>query len=178
MNQSISSAISHASRSGSIQLGEIVSEVKQLNQKDAVETLLEAHIHSFRTAPDAILNASQAPPPNQSTTTPVASRVHAEFLLQNRDILRLRALLYRDVIRHEKNKNKPFVVVEDAKQSQYIALTIVYFISVLMVSRYRDIIESNSTTLNQSTSSVSSTPSLSNKRFDSASITTNGKLTT
>ncbi len=32
---------------------------------------------------------------------------------------------------------------DDVKQSQYVALATVYFISVLMVSRYRDIIESN-----------------------------------
>ena len=97
------------------------------------------------------------------------------------------------MVRNDRNKSKPFVIVEDAKQSQYIALSTVYFISVLMVSRYRDIIESNSSNTSgvaTTNSSVNSTPTMSsrdlnnqdgiNKRFqnlnDSASINTNGKL--
>ncbi|OCT99717.1 lipopolysaccharide-responsive and beige-like anchor protein isoform X2 [Xenopus laevis] len=48
-------------------------------------------------------------------------------LLQDMDINRLRAVVFRDV--------------EDSKQAQFLALAVVYFISVLMVSKYRDILE-------------------------------------
>lgn len=34
-----------------------------------------------------------------------------------------------------------FVLQEDSKQAQFLALAVVYFISVLMVSKYRDILE-------------------------------------
>ncbi|XP_017494739.1 PREDICTED: myb-like protein I, partial [Rhagoletis zephyria] len=43
------------------------------------------------------------------------------------DVNRLRAVIYRDV--------------EETKQAQFLSLAIVYFISVLMVSKYRDILE-------------------------------------
>ncbi|KAL3880049.1 hypothetical protein ACJMK2_032321, partial [Sinanodonta woodiana] len=51
----------------------------------------------------------------------------AHRLLQDMDINRLRAVVYRDV--------------EETKQAQFLALAIVYFTSVLMVSKYRDILE-------------------------------------
>ncbi|XP_063831784.1 neurobeachin-like [Ostrinia nubilalis] len=50
-----------------------------------------------------------------------------ERLLQDMDVNRLRAVIYRDV--------------EETKQAQFLSLAIVYFISVLMVSKYRDILE-------------------------------------
>ncbi|XP_061778985.1 lipopolysaccharide-responsive and beige-like anchor protein isoform X3 [Nerophis lumbriciformis] len=50
-----------------------------------------------------------------------------ERLLQDMDINRLRAVVFRDI--------------EDNKQAQFLALAVVYFISVLMVSKYRDILE-------------------------------------
>lgn len=34
-----------------------------------------------------------------------------------------------------------FISQEDSKQAQFLALAVVYFISVLMVSKYRDILE-------------------------------------
>lgn len=34
-----------------------------------------------------------------------------------------------------------FFLQEDSKQAQFLALAVVYFISVLMVSKYRDILE-------------------------------------
>ncbi|XP_051813671.1 neurobeachin isoform X6 [Acanthochromis polyacanthus] len=51
-------------------------------------------------------------------------------LLQDVDINRLRAVVFRDVVSHD-----------DSKQAQFLALAVVYFISVLMVSKYRDILE-------------------------------------
>ncbi|XP_071745123.1 neurobeachin isoform X3 [Lepeophtheirus salmonis] len=50
-----------------------------------------------------------------------------ERLLQDMDVNRLRAVIYRDV--------------EETKQAQFLSLAVVYFISVLMVSKYRDILE-------------------------------------
>lgn len=47
---------------------------------------------------------------------------------------RLRAVIYRDV--------------EETKQAQFLSLAIVYFVSVLMVSKYRDILEPPSTGFN------------------------------
>ncbi|KAJ8281129.1 hypothetical protein GJAV_G00063860 [Gymnothorax javanicus] len=49
------------------------------------------------------------------------------LLMQDMDISRLRAAVFRET--------------EDTKQTQFLALTVVYFISVLMVSKYRDILE-------------------------------------
>ncbi|CAG2101375.1 unnamed protein product [Medioppia subpectinata] len=52
-------------------------------------------------------------------------------LLQEMDVNRLRACIYRDAD-------------ADTRQSQFLALATLYFISVLMVSKYRDIIEPKS----------------------------------
>nr|XP_022900222.1 neurobeachin isoform X1 [Onthophagus taurus] len=56
-----------------------------------------------------------------------------EKLLQDMDVNRLRAVIYRDVVRT--------FIQEETKQAQFLSLAIVYFISVLMVSKYRDILE-------------------------------------
>lgn len=58
----------------------------------------------------------------------------ADRLLQDLDVNRLRAVIYRDV--------------EETKQAQFLALAIVYFVSVLMVSKYRDILEPPAVGLN------------------------------
>ncbi len=52
---------------------------------------------------------------------------HPERLLQDLDLNRLRALVYREV--------------EDSRQSQYVSLVVIYYVAVLMVARYRDILE-------------------------------------
>ncbi|KAG5848455.1 hypothetical protein ANANG_G00098630 [Anguilla anguilla] len=49
------------------------------------------------------------------------------LLMHDMDINRLRAAVFRDT--------------EDSKQAQFLALAVVYFVSVLMVSKYRDILE-------------------------------------
>ena len=51
-----------------------------------------------------------------------------EKLLQEMDVNRLRAVVYRDF--------------EDSKQAQFLALTVVYFIAVMMVAKYRDLLKS------------------------------------
>jgi len=57
--------------------------------------------------------------------TPV---LDASLLLQELDVHRLRNIIYyRDI--------------EDAKQAQFLGVAVVYFVSVLMVSKYRDILD-------------------------------------
>uniref|UniRef100_A0A1Y1K827 BEACH-type PH domain-containing protein n=1 Tax=Photinus pyralis TaxID=7054 RepID=A0A1Y1K827_PHOPY len=81
-----------------------------------------AHLQSF-------IRGGQGSPKNiaenlSSQSSPVKD---PEKLLQDMDVNRLRAVIYRDV--------------EETKQAQFLSLAIVYFISVLMVSKYRDILE-------------------------------------
>uniref|UniRef100_A0A8C6NTQ5 Neurobeachin n=1 Tax=Nothobranchius furzeri TaxID=105023 RepID=A0A8C6NTQ5_NOTFU len=64
--------------------------------------------------------------PIDAVTGGVSSVRDLDRLLQDMDINRLRAVVFRDI--------------EDSKQSQFLALAVVYFISVLMVSKYRDIL--------------------------------------
>uniref|UniRef100_A0A6Q2Y6X7 Neurobeachin n=1 Tax=Esox lucius TaxID=8010 RepID=A0A6Q2Y6X7_ESOLU len=74
---------------------------------------------------------------------PVKQRKDPDRLLQDVDINRLRAVVFRDV--------------DDSKQAQFLALAVVYFISVLMVSKYRDILEPQRETnrmVNQSACSI------------------------
>ncbi|CAB3401727.1 unnamed protein product [Caenorhabditis bovis] len=67
-----------------------------------------------------------------------------EKLLQEADATRIKSVVYRDM-------------VEENRQAQFLALSVIYLISVLMVSRYRDILEPpsspspffNSTTRNE-----------------------------
>uniref|UniRef100_A0A803T573 Neurobeachin n=1 Tax=Anolis carolinensis TaxID=28377 RepID=A0A803T573_ANOCA len=63
-------------------------------------------------------------------------------LLQDVDINRLRAVVFRDV--------------DDSKQAQFLALAVVYFISVLMVSKYRDILEPQRETARSGTANLGS----------------------
>ncbi|XP_077059368.1 lipopolysaccharide-responsive and beige-like anchor protein isoform X2 [Siphateles boraxobius] len=70
-----------------------------------------------------------------------------DHLLQDMDINRLRAVVFRDI--------------EDSKQAQFLALAVVYFISVLMVSKYRDILEPHNDKRNaQRSQSIRSTESV------------------
>ncbi|XP_075716475.1 lipopolysaccharide-responsive and beige-like anchor protein isoform X1 [Rhinoderma darwinii] len=70
---------------------------------------------------------SAAKSPLDVTTGMISPIRDIDRLLQDMDINRLRAVVFRDV--------------EDSKQAQFLALAVVYFISVLMVSKYRDILE-------------------------------------
>ncbi|XP_050512606.1 neurobeachin isoform X2 [Diabrotica virgifera virgifera] len=81
-----------------------------------------AHLQSFIRG---VQNSPKSVTDNLSnSSTPVKD---PEKLLQDMDVNRLRAVIYRDV--------------EETKQAQFLSLAIVYFISVLMVSKYRDILE-------------------------------------
>uniref|UniRef100_A0A8R1I3I5 Mab-21 domain-containing protein n=1 Tax=Caenorhabditis japonica TaxID=281687 RepID=A0A8R1I3I5_CAEJA len=51
-----------------------------------------------------------------------------EHLVQDSDINRIKGVVYRDM-------------VEEIRQAQFLSLSVIYLVSVLMVSRYRDILE-------------------------------------
>ncbi|XP_051933626.1 LOW QUALITY PROTEIN: neurobeachin-like, partial [Hippocampus zosterae] len=100
----------------------------------AVKSCLECrHRHGGNTpiATTTNNNKCQDMPANTVIFTLTASNVSPikdpDRLLQDVDINRLRAVVFRDV--------------DDSKQAQFLALAVVYFISVLMVSKYRDILE-------------------------------------
>ncbi|XP_037920084.1 neurobeachin isoform X8 [Hermetia illucens] len=82
----------------------------------------------------ALIRGAQASPKNivESITGQLSPVKDPEKLLQDMDVNRLRAVIYRDVKR---------MFQEETKQAQFLSLAIVYFISVLMVSKYRDILE-------------------------------------
>ncbi|KAG8518372.1 Lipopolysaccharide-responsive and beige-like anchor protein [Galemys pyrenaicus] len=79
-------------------------------------------IHSLIT-----MGKSAAKSPVDIVTGGISPVRDLDRLLQDMDISRLRAVVFRDI--------------EDSKQAQFLALAVVYFISVLMVSKYRDILE-------------------------------------
>ncbi|CAH2225077.1 neurobeachin isoform X2 [Pelobates cultripes] len=71
--------------------------------------------------------SSATKPPVDNVPGNISPIKDPDRLLQDVDINRLRAVVFRDV--------------DDSKQAQFLALAVVYFISVLMVSKYRDILE-------------------------------------
>ncbi|KAJ7997461.1 hypothetical protein DPEC_G00229250 [Dallia pectoralis] len=72
-------------------------------------------------------NLSSSSKSQDSLQSSATASKDPDRLLQDVDINRLRAVVFRDV--------------DDSKQAQFLALAVVYFISVLMVSKYRDILE-------------------------------------
>ncbi|CAF3907510.1 unnamed protein product [Rotaria magnacalcarata] len=139
--------------------------------KDPLETILELTY---------LMNTSEAEneseDENDDISLLIASFIkNPESVLQELDIQRLRAIIYRDVVRQDRTKSNKgvVVVVDDTKQSQFLALAIVYFASVLMVSRYRDIIETNQTNLSRQTSTISATPSSRQVSTSDVTVDTN-----
>ncbi|XP_034087270.1 lipopolysaccharide-responsive and beige-like anchor protein isoform X3 [Gymnodraco acuticeps] len=88
----------------------------------------EASARSYTAMPNmgAAMSAA-AQSPVDAVTGGMSPVRDLDRLLQDMDINRLRAVVFRDI--------------EDSKQAQFLALAVVYFISVLMVSKYRDILE-------------------------------------
>ncbi|KFO91693.1 Lipopolysaccharide-responsive and beige-like anchor protein, partial [Buceros rhinoceros silvestris] len=84
-------------------------------------------VQGFIGAGKSAAKASIRPHPVDIVTGGISPIRDHEKLLQDMDINRLRAVVFRDI--------------EDSKQAQFLALAVVYFISVLMVSKYRDILE-------------------------------------
>ncbi|KAK5926231.1 hypothetical protein CgunFtcFv8_021822 [Champsocephalus gunnari] len=87
----------------------------------------EASARSYTAMPNmgAAMSAA-AQSPVDAVTGGMSPIRDLDRLLQDMDINRLRAVVFRDI---------------DSKQAQFLALAVVYFISVLMVSKYRDILE-------------------------------------
>uniref|UniRef100_A0A3B4X6H3 LPS responsive beige-like anchor protein n=1 Tax=Seriola lalandi dorsalis TaxID=1841481 RepID=A0A3B4X6H3_SERLL len=86
----------------------------------------EGSASNYTAMPSTLLGTAKSSPVDAVTggMSPVRD---LDRLLQDMDINRLRAVVFRDI--------------EDSKQAQFLALAVVYFISVLMVSKYRDILE-------------------------------------
>ncbi|XP_008056894.1 lipopolysaccharide-responsive and beige-like anchor protein, partial [Carlito syrichta] len=117
--------------------GGILRQCLRLVCAVAVRNCLECQQHSqlktrgdkgLKTMPSLIPSGtSAAKSPVDIVTGGIAPVRDLDRLLQDMDINRLRAVVFRDI--------------EDSKQAQFLALAVVYFISVLMVSKYRDILE-------------------------------------
>uniref|UniRef100_A0A671U9D5 Neurobeachin n=1 Tax=Sparus aurata TaxID=8175 RepID=A0A671U9D5_SPAAU len=90
----------------------------------------EGSARSYTAMPSTMMGTSKsaaAQSPVDAVTGGMSPIRDLDRLLQDMDINRLRAVVFRDI--------------EDSKQAQFLALAVVYFISVLMVSKYRDILE-------------------------------------
>uniref|UniRef100_A0A3P8URC3 Neurobeachin n=1 Tax=Cynoglossus semilaevis TaxID=244447 RepID=A0A3P8URC3_CYNSE len=88
----------------------------------------EGKVCHYTAVPSNMLGtAKSASSPVDAVTGGMSPVRDLDRLLQDMDINRLRAVVFRDI--------------EDSKQAQFLALAVVYFISVLMVSKYRDILE-------------------------------------
>ncbi len=94
------SAQGKGAREGS-PLAEIAHEVKMLASRDPVEILVDLQLHANETSGSVI----------ETPIGAIGAKQYSECLLQSVDILRMKALLYRDVVRNDRNKNKPFVIV-------------------------------------------------------------------
>ncbi|XP_041788966.1 lipopolysaccharide-responsive and beige-like anchor protein isoform X3 [Chelmon rostratus] len=89
----------------------------------------ESSARGYTAMPSTMLGTSKsaaAQSPVDAVTGGMSPVRDLDRLLQDMDINRLRAVVFRDI---------------DSKQAQFLALAVVYFISVLMVSKYRDILE-------------------------------------
>ncbi|XP_053559708.1 lipopolysaccharide-responsive and beige-like anchor protein isoform X2 [Bombina bombina] len=101
--------------------------------RNCLECQQQLHIKSTgeklkkQNAGQGLAGKSTAKSPLDIVTGGIVPVRDLDRLLQDMDINRLRAVVFRDV--------------EDSKQAQFLALAVVYFISVLMVSKYRDILE-------------------------------------
>lgn len=124
---------------------------------------------------EALIRGAQTSSPKSivdSLSGPLSPVKDPEKLLQDMDVNRLRAVIYRDVVSKSLHNTESliyeivrifydftFIIIhviysfskffffyfifsqEETKQAQFLSLAIVYFISVLMVSKYRDILE-------------------------------------
>ncbi|XP_041640272.1 lipopolysaccharide-responsive and beige-like anchor protein isoform X3 [Cheilinus undulatus] len=120
--------------------GGILRQCLRLVCAMAVRNCLECQQAQFRHGKDAgrsytampstmlgTAKSASAQSPVDAVTGGMSPIRDLDRLLQDMDINRLRAVVFRDI--------------EDSKQAQFLALAVVYFISVLMVSKYRDILE-------------------------------------
>jgi hypothetical protein len=85
-------------------LAEILNQVKSLSNRDPVEALVDIQLNNYK---DRLIDANDQ---NDKELSSSKSKF-PECLLQNVDIFRLKAIIYRDVTRNDKNKAKPYVTV-------------------------------------------------------------------
>uniref|UniRef100_A0A3Q1AGS4 Neurobeachin n=1 Tax=Amphiprion ocellaris TaxID=80972 RepID=A0A3Q1AGS4_AMPOC len=104
--------------------GGILRQCLRLVCAMAVRNCLECQQAQFKHGAEGSARSSS---PVDAVTGGMSPIRDLDRLLQDMDINRLRAVVFRDI--------------EDSKQAQFLALAVVYFISVLMVSKYRDILE-------------------------------------
>uniref|UniRef100_M4A0Y3 LPS responsive beige-like anchor protein n=1 Tax=Xiphophorus maculatus TaxID=8083 RepID=M4A0Y3_XIPMA len=110
--------------------GGILRQCLRLVCAIAVRNCLECQQAQFKGAEGPTRSYTVMPStasPVDAVTGGMSTVRDLDRLLQDMDINRLRAVVFRDI--------------EDSKQAQFLALAVVYFISVLMVSKYRDILE-------------------------------------
>ncbi|KAL1023739.1 hypothetical protein UPYG_G00045400 [Umbra pygmaea] len=120
--------------------GGILRQCLRLVCAMAVRNCLDCQQHSPSTpgqdgargqqATQSIMGAAKSMPaqsPVDVVTGGMSPIRDVDRLLQDMDLNRLRAVVFRDI--------------DDSKQAQFLALAVVYFISVLMVSKYRDILD-------------------------------------
>uniref|UniRef100_A0A3P8U879 LPS responsive beige-like anchor protein n=1 Tax=Amphiprion percula TaxID=161767 RepID=A0A3P8U879_AMPPE len=105
--------------------GGILRQCLRLVCAMAVRNCLECQQAQFKHGAEGSARSSASPV--DAVTGGMSPIRDLDRLLQDMDINRLRAVVFRDI--------------EDSKQAQFLALAVVYFISVLMVSKYRDILE-------------------------------------
>uniref|UniRef100_A0A803TAM5 LPS responsive beige-like anchor protein n=1 Tax=Anolis carolinensis TaxID=28377 RepID=A0A803TAM5_ANOCA len=98
----------------------------ECQQQHAVMKPSGENVKCQKTA-QSLIAAGKSGSPIDIVTGGISPIRDIDRLLQDMDINRLRAVVFRDI--------------EDSKQAQFLALAVVYFISVLMVSKYRDILE-------------------------------------
>uniref|UniRef100_A0A8C9YV78 Neurobeachin n=1 Tax=Sander lucioperca TaxID=283035 RepID=A0A8C9YV78_SANLU len=96
-------------------------------QQAQVKHVAEASARGTAMSSTGLGGAMSTASPVDAVTGGMSPVRDLDRLLQDMDINRLRAVVFRDI--------------EDSKQAQFLALAVVYFISVLMVSKYRDILE-------------------------------------
>uniref|UniRef100_A0A8C8A0U3 Neurobeachin n=1 Tax=Oryzias sinensis TaxID=183150 RepID=A0A8C8A0U3_9TELE len=114
--------------------GGILRQCLRLVCAMAVRNCLECQQTQLKHGAESVVRSHPAMPSTLLGTSPVDAVTGGmspirdlDRLLQDMDINRLRAIVFRDIV--------------DSKQAQFLALAVVYFISVLMVSKYRDILE-------------------------------------
>ncbi|KAK5967887.1 hypothetical protein GCK32_012190 [Trichostrongylus colubriformis] len=115
--------------------GGVLRQVLRLISTAAVRHILTARV--LRPDSNGHVFEAHANPKNEAIYEFVKGAIEAQGkegivdldrLLQDVDLQRIKGAVYRDM-------------VEENRQAQFLALAVVYLLSVLMVSRYRDILE-------------------------------------
>uniref|UniRef100_A0A915P9B6 BEACH-type PH domain-containing protein n=1 Tax=Meloidogyne floridensis TaxID=298350 RepID=A0A915P9B6_9BILA len=107
--------------------GGILRQALRLSATSAVRGILSSILSSNESIFGSEINSTKYEAIRKFIKNKSTNVEFKDQLLQTTDLQRLKNLIYRDM--------------EEVKQAQFLALSIVYFLSVLMVSRYRDILE-------------------------------------